>query len=89
MILSSVPKDRLMIVRTSEITKKAFEIADFAGLPRSSIQLEQSHSFKNPRKYNLLYEIDRAYLESKVQLHCGTLMKRYFPEIKSISDASV
>ena len=77
-VLTSVPKERLMIVRTNELTQKAYEIADFAGLPRTSIQLKHSHAFKNPTKYHLLREIPEAYLESKIQEYCGPLMERFF-----------
>jgi hypothetical protein len=88
-VLSSVPKERLMVVKTNEITKKAHDIADFAGLPGRSIKLAQSHSFKNPKKYNVLREISETYLEAKIQEHCGELMMRFFPEIKSINDVRV
>ena len=88
-VLASVPEDRLMIVKTNELTQKAYEIAEFAGLPRTSIQLMRSHSFKNPVKYNVLSEIQETYLEAKIQEHCGMLMKRYFPGIKSINDSNI
>jgi hypothetical protein len=88
-VLSSVPEDRLMVVKTNEITKRASEIADFAGLPRTSIKLEQSHSFRNPTKFNVLKEIQETYLEKKVEKHCGVLMKRFFPEITSIHDSNI
>lgn len=88
-VLSSVPEDRLMIVKTNELTQKAHEIADFAGLPMTSIQLMHSHSFKNLTKYNVLREIKKSYLEAKIQEHCGALMKRYFPGIKSINDSNI
>jgi hypothetical protein len=88
-VLSSVPEDRLMIVKTNEITKRSHEIANFAGLPKDSIQLEHSHAFKNSIKFNVLQEIQKTYLEAKVQEHCGTLMKRFFPEIISMNDSNL
>ena len=87
-VLSTVPEHRLLIVKTMDITKRAYEIADFAGLPRSSIQLSLSRSYQNraSRKYHLLEGIDRKHLDMKVQEHCGSLMKQYFPEISSMDD---
>ena len=85
-VLSTVPEHRLLIVRTRDITRRAYEIADFAGLPRSSIRLSRSHQHKAPRKHHLLDGIDRKYLDMKVQEHCGSLMKQYFPEIGSMDD---
>ena len=85
-VLSIVPEHRLLIVRTRDITKRAYEIADFAGLTRSSIRLSRSHKNQAPRKHHLLDGIDRKYLDMKVQEHCGSLMKQYFPEIRSMDD---
>jgi len=88
-VLSKVPDDRLMIVRTNEITKKAYEIADFTGLSRDSVLPQRSHAFKNPERFHVLREIPEDYLEAKVREHCGPLMARFFPEIRSISDAGI
>lgn len=85
-VLSSVPEDRLMIIKTNEITRRAHDIADFAGLPRETVQIQHSHAFKNPEKFHILREIDEAYLEAKVREHCGPLMRKFFPEIQSIND---
>lgn len=81
-VLLSVPHDRLLVVRTEEISKRIYDIADFAGLPRSSVQAGQSHSFKNPEKFNVLKEIDKDYLQQKVQEFCAPLMNKFFPEIE-------
>ena len=88
-VLTTIPADRLFIVRTNEITEKAHEIARFAGLPAHAVRVEASHSFKNPQKFDVLQEIDRAHLEAKVEAHCAPLMVRYFPEIRSVEDAGI
>ena len=88
-VLKSVPKSKLMVVRTDEITQKATEIAEFCGLPTTSIEFQKTHSFKNPRKFNILREINQNYLEDKVSEHCGNLMRTVFPEIKSIDDSGI
>lgn len=88
-VLSSIPEDRLMIVKTNEITKKAHDIAAFADLPGKSIRIEKAHSFKNPEKFYVLREIQEAYLEAKVREYCSALMSRFFPEIQSINDAGI
>ena len=40
-VLATVPRERLLVVRTQEIRARANEIADFAGLPRYALQMEQ------------------------------------------------
>lgn len=88
-VLDSILSDRLMVVRTNEITSKALNIANFAGLPKESVQTQKTHSYKNPQKYNILQEVPEDYLEAKVSKHCEPLMAKYFPEIKSIKDARI
>ena len=88
-VLSSIPQEKLMIVKTSEISNKAHSIAEFAGLPKNSIRLDQTHSFKNPKKFKVLEEIDEKYLELKIDEYCRPLMDKFFPEIKTFKDSSV
>ncbi len=85
-VLSTVPGERLLIVRTDRISQSASEIAEFAGLPDDTIVLEKSHTFKNPKKYGLLRRMDRHYIEAKARQYCTPLMKQFFPEIESMED---
>lgn len=84
-----VPPEQLLIVRTDQIRQRAFEIAEFGGFPSSTVDLERTHSFKNPKKFNLLRQIDCQFLENKVQKYCRPLMQRFFPEIKSLDDTKL
>jgi len=86
-VLTKVPAARLLVVRTDEITKRAFEIADFCGLPRYAVRQDRSHAFSNPVKAGILRKIDRSFVEAKVEMHCRELMTRFFPEIKTMDDA--
>lgn len=88
-VISTVPLNQLLIVKTNEITKNARKIAEFAGLPEKSIITEKSHAFKNPNKYKVLQRINCDYLEAKFQKHCGLLMRQLFPEVQSINDINL
>lgn len=85
-VISATPEDRLMIVKTAEITAKAYEIAAFAGLPENSVRIEKTHSFKASEQFHVLREIPEAYLEEKIRRYCAPLMARFYPEIRSIND---
>lgn len=87
-VINTVPKDRLLIVRTDKIGESLDEIATFAGISRSNLKQEKSHSFKAKAKFHLLDGIDREYLEYKVKEHCGDLMAQFFPEIQSKEDGT-
>jgi hypothetical protein len=86
-VLDKVPAQRLLVVRTDQIQERAFEIADFAGLPRRSIRMDRAHEYRNLEKQEILRQIDRDFLEALVEKHCRPLMKRFFPEIESLDDA--
>jgi len=86
-VIQKVPPQRLFIVRTDEIQKRALEIADFAGLPRRTISAERAHGFRNPEKRPVLKQIDTAFIEARVEKYCRPLMSRFFPEIRSLPDA--
>ena len=76
-VLDDVPRDRLLIVRTDEIGCRAVEIADFAGLPRRAVRPQRAHAFKNPKKHELLRQIDRGFVENKAATYCLPLMSRW------------
>jgi len=86
-VLAKVPGDRLLVVRTDQITARAFEIADFAGLPRRAVRMRRVHAFQASVKRELIRQIDGAFLERKVNQHCRSLMTQFFPDVKSLDDA--
>lgn len=88
-VLESVPADRLLVVRTDDLSASARQIAAFAGIPHSSTIAERTHAFRNPTKFGLLREIDTDHLEQKVRQHCGPLMERFFPDIARLDDAPI
>ncbi len=88
-VLATIPKERLLIVPTREIQQRAFEIADFAGLPRHTVRLKNTHAYRNPVQRNIIRELDRDFLERNVAEHCRPLMTQFFPEIKTLDDAKL
>ncbi len=86
-VVATIPKERLLIVRTDQIRQRANEIADFAGLPRYSVQLHRTHECQNPLPAEIIRKLDRSFLEKKVSQHCRPLMDRFFPEIKTLDEA--
>ncbi len=85
-VLATVPPECLLVVRTEQIGARAFEIADFAGLPRGTIRLQRTHEYRNPVQREIIRELNPKFVDQKVEQHCGPLMKRFFPEIKSLAD---
>lgn len=85
-VIRTVPKKNLLIVKTSEITEKTSEIIKFAGYEPNDITPLQTHTFKARKRVNPLKELDKNFLQEKVEQHCGKLLKTLFPEIKRPED---
>jgi hypothetical protein len=78
--LQLIPENRLIVVKTFDIKKSSDKLADFLNIPASSINIQQSHSFKAPQKHNLLAHIDTNYIREKAEKHCGELMEQFFAD---------
>ncbi len=85
-VLDKVPSSRLLVVKTPEIGKRIPEIAAFLGVPQASLDEKKSHLYKSDKKLNLLSQLDKNFIEKKVDMHCRDLMNAYFPEIRTIND---
>jgi len=86
-VVDTVPKDRLLIIRTDKLGESMAEIAKFAGVSRSNLNEKKSHMFKAEKKFNVLRELDQKYLDDKMAQHCGDLIGEFFPEIQLATDA--
>jgi len=80
-ILQHVPAERLLVVRTREIRQSIPKIAEFLGIPGDSLDAGQSHSYPAANRFKIISQVDRAFVEHKVQQHCGDLMRRFYPEM--------
>lgn len=85
-VLSKVPEDRLLVVRTKDIGNDLGRIAAFLGLPATTLDSSRSHEHKAAKKFDVLAKIEPTFLQEKVDEHCRALMDRYFPEIRQLSD---
>ena len=79
-VLESVPPERLLVVRTHEISQSLPDLERFLGVPRNSLDRTKSHSFRATKDHRLLESMDAGFVESKVTARCGEIMRRYFPE---------
>lgn len=78
--LDSLPRERLLVVRTHEIRQDAGRIAAFAGVPLQTLDLERAHSYPAKARFDVLGQMDRDYVEDKIRQHCGPLMAEWFPD---------
>jgi hypothetical protein len=77
-IIDAVPKERLLVIRTHELSQSIERIAAFLGIAPDTIAQSQ-HANKVKHGHGLLYQIDRNFLEALVEKHCRRLMDEFFP----------
>lgn len=85
--LCSVPAERLLVVRTARISAQLEQIAEFAGVPAKHIDPGFCVQGRTRTRHGMLAQVDAAYLEDRAAAHCGALMRRFFPELRSARDA--
>lgn len=85
-VIATVPKDRLLIVKTKEINQDIPKIEEFLGLTSGSLLTQvQENRVREKQKRHFLTQIDQDFLEAKANFHCKELMDKYFPEVKGFN----
>jgi len=79
-VIRSVPSERLLIVRTDEISQSFEKMAGFLGISSDTLDHRKAFLFKAKQKFNILEKIDRQFLAEKAKAHCEKLMNKFFPE---------
>ena len=84
-VLSSLPRQRSLMLRTSEISGSLRRIASFLDIPESSLNPKKSHSNRNRSKRILFSQIGYERVKTWIGSEPMPLMSRYFPGL-SIED---
>lgn len=88
-VLNIIPANRLMIVRTDQISLRSGEIAAFSGLPPDVIKHDRLHAFKNDIDFRVLHQLPAPYVDQMIEKYCGHLMNKLFPDIRCLDDAGI
>ena len=81
-VLECVPAERLLVLRTAEISNRSEDLADFLGVPRNTISLKKSHSNRARKDSGVIERLDPDYLRQRAEALCEPMMQRLFPEIQ-------
>ena len=82
-VISRVPPERLLIIRTHELSRKLDELAEFLKIPREHIATSRAHRNEAPTKVWTPGQLAPEFYRQKVKQHCGSLLDAYFPEFNS------
>lgn len=80
-VLDTVPRERLLVIRTKEIRDRVPEIASFLGVRPWTLDRTRSHQFQRTMRIPILQKLPPGYLDALVHEHCKDLMQRFYPEL--------
>lgn len=75
-----LPPDRTMWVKTSELTARVPELADFLRIPADSIVIDNVHSNRSLVGFDRFVIAEREIIDGVYAEHCADLMAEHFPE---------
>lgn len=82
-IIKNIPPDRLLIIKTKEISHKLNKIADFIGVPSDKLDISNSHipGVAKADAFDVFSVVNYDYIRYQADVICGDLMSKYFPEV--------
>jgi len=80
-VLEAVPSDRLLVLRTHEISDRMHDIATWANVSPTTLRGDRNWLFAAPTKHHVLSTLDPAYVQDVAERHCRPLLTRLFPGI--------
>lgn len=69
-IFRTLPEKRYLLLRTDAISESIHRIAQFVGVPSSTLCKRESHLNRTSEYHNVFSELDDAYLETKIKTRC-------------------
>ena len=76
-VLQTVPAERLLIVRTDQISNRIADIAQWVGVPPETLRRDRAWLFVAPKKHGVLARLDASYVRETAEHFCGLLMRQY------------
>lgn len=76
-VLDAVPDNRLLVIRTRDLSNRLDEISSFLDLQDGLSSLHRTNRNRNQSKRDFVGDIDKAVLEEKTATYCGDLIDRF------------
>ncbi|WP_138118210.1 sulfotransferase [Alteromonas stellipolaris] len=83
-VLTSIPKEQLLIIKTKELGSASTKLASFLNIEPKELVTEKSHSFKAKEKLNILQQLDKSFVRDTATQYCESINNTIFPEAKIV-----
>ena len=77
-LLAALPTGRSLVVLTHELSARLDDLAAFVGVPRQTLQADQTHLNRARYHANVLATCDRDRLCHGFSTHCADLLEAHF-----------
>lgn len=87
-VTSAVPPERLLVLRTDQLSSSTVKLASFMGVNESDLDLSKIHLYSRPAKrFDAFSALSVDYIDRVAEEICSDVMKPFFPDIRRASDA--
>lgn len=73
-VLSSIPSERLLMIRVEQISHSADQISEFLDISEEKLRTNKARANVNSDKKGLLKAMDRDYVHEKIQSNCQSVL---------------
>ena len=74
MVLDAIPDERLLILKTKDLSDCVQEIADFLGVSPERLNKENNQRYEAKDKKDIIYKVDKYLLEGKINEYCTDVL---------------
>ena len=78
LVEKELPRNRLLILRTDEVSSESHQIAGFLNINANKLITERSNS--EPNKAAFIDQLDEQFIIRSLWEHCAPIIEQFFPE---------
>ncbi len=76
-VLQTVPSQRLLVVKTEQLSDRFTDIARWVGVPPQTLRRDRGLLFTAPKKHRVLATLDHSYVRDTAQRFCTPPLEPY------------
>jgi hypothetical protein len=78
--LDGIPPERLLVVRTANLSASMASIAAFLGIPAATLDVTNSVKYRARQDHRLIQSMPAEFVNRVAREHCAELMRRLYPD---------
>ena len=75
-LLSTLPSGRRLFVRTTSLSDRIEDVANFLEVPVTALDTDRAHSHKTSKRHDVLQHIDETYVWERIRNNCNEVVQQ-------------